>query len=70
MCRDIETNLLTLHNGGRQSRLHQLLEQVFLARTANLEISRQSRGKFHDTVIQEGRANFDSMRHAHAIGLH
>ena len=68
--RDIEADLLAAHDRRGQLEIHQFLEQILLACPTNLEIGGEGRGKFHDAMVQEGRTDFDRVRHAHAVGFH
>ena len=49
--------------------LHQLAQDEFQSRAADLQILRQPRREFHDAVIQKRRTHFERMRHAHAVAL-
>jgi hypothetical protein len=65
--RNIETYLRPLSDCGWELIFHHFLEDIFLARTANFKVQRQTGGKFHDAVVKKRRADFDGVGHAHAI---
>jgi hypothetical protein len=67
MRRNIETYLRSLKDRGRKLIFHHFFEDVFLARTANFKVQRQTSGKFHDAVVKERRSDFDGVGHTHAV---
>ena len=69
MRRDIEAHFRPLQNCRRQLLFHQLLQDYFLLRAANLQGSGELGGKLDNAVIQKWRSHFDRMRHAHAVAL-
>ena len=66
---DVETGLLTIDHHPRQLTPHRFLQDILLPHAAYLVTFRQRRCKLYDPMIQEWRAYFERMRHAHAIRL-
>ncbi len=69
MRRKIEAHLFAPQCGGGQAVPHQFAQHDFLGPPADLQVVRQRRREFHDAVIQEGRPDFNGVRHAHAVYL-
>ena len=67
--RDVETLLRSGQHRLWELVTHQLAKDVLEGRSANLQIVREAGGEFHDAMIEERRADFERMRHAHAIRL-
>ena len=70
MCRNVKTRLLAGQNGSRELVFTQFTQNKFLLRSTNLQVRGQLCGELHDAMIEERRAHFDGMSHAHAVAFH
>ncbi len=68
--RNIEAFLLPIQDGVGQLPAHQLAQDMLLARPAYFQMVRQRSGELDDAMIEERRPQFQSVSHAHAVGLH
>ncbi len=66
---DVEADFFARENRWRQFIFHQFFENEFLARALDFQGRGQRGGEFHDAMIEERRADFDGVRHAHAVNL-
>src|SRR5437879_13496488 len=67
MSRYIESGFAAPQDGGRELVFHQLSQDEFQFRAANLEMYRKRFGKLTDAVIQKRRTHLERMSHAHAV---
>jgi len=65
-----QTRLLAGLNGGWELVFAQFTQDEFLLRATNLQMRGQLCREFHDAMIEERRAHFDGMSHAHAVAFH
>src|SRR3990167_8708091 len=65
--RNRESSLAPMQDVRRQSPLHQPLENVFAAHSAEFVFIRQTLDEFDDFGIQKRRAHLKPVRHAHTI---
>ena len=70
MCRNVKPRLLAGQDGGWELVFAQFTQDEFLLRSTNLQVRGQLCGELHDAMIEERRAHFDGMSHAHAVALH
>ena len=66
---DVETFFSSREDGLGELIAHELLENVLQAETVHLEVSGQRSGELNDSVVEEGRPDFERVRHAHAVAL-
>src|SRR5438552_17502492 len=67
MSRYIESGFAAPQDGGRELVFHQLSQDEFQFRAANLEMYRKRFGKLTDAAIQKRRTHLERMSHAHAV---
>ncbi len=70
MRRNVKTRLLAGQDGGWELVFTQFAQNKFLLRSANLQVRGQLCRELHDAMIEERRAHFDGMSHAHAVAFH
>ena len=62
-----EPGLLTMQHIIRHDTFEGLLQQPLFLTEANLLITRQTHGKFHQIFIEEGDSHLHAGRHSHTI---
>src|SRR5882762_11789370 len=67
MCRNVKPRLLAGQDGGWELVFAQFTQDEFLLRSTNLQVRGQLGCELHDAMIEEWRAHFDGMSHAHAV---
>ena len=69
MRRDVEAFLAAREHGARQPVLHEFPQDEFQTPAADFHVLGQRRRELDDAVIEERRAHFERMRHAHAVAF-
>src|SRR5712692_1409673 len=67
---DGKASLLPVNGLTRQPFLNGLFQDVLELKMPDFERGGQSRGKFHQTMVEEGRAQFERARHTRPIDFH
>ncbi len=70
MRRDVKPCLLASQDRSWEFVFAQFTQDEFLLRSTNLQVRGQLCGELHDAMIEERRAHFDGMSHAHAVAFH
>ena len=65
--RDAETHLLAREYFRRQERFHRFFKNELAAVVVKFPFGRQTGGQLDDAIIEQRRADFERMGHAHAV---